>query len=101
MHLRWIVESELVTIPLIDLINLSSNINSFIKILPLIKHKTEWFFLYPPVSVFIVDWPLHAEQSGQDVDEDSPDPRSHGVGLRGAEMNIQNNNRYTYTKSII
>ena len=49
------------------------------------------------MSIFIIDRSLHTEKSGQDVDEDSSDPRSHGVGLRGSEMNIQDHNSYTYT----
>ena len=43
---------------------------------------------------------LHGEQSWQDVDEDSPNPRSHGVGLWGAEVHIENHHRDTYTEGV-
>ena len=31
----------------------------------------------------------HDEQAGQDVDEDAADPGRHGVGLWGAEVDVQ------------
>ena len=31
----------------------------------------------------------HYQQPGQDVDEDSPHPGRHGVGLRGPEVDVE------------
>ena len=31
----------------------------------------------------------HYQQAGQDVDEDSPHPGRHGVGLRGPEVDVE------------
>ena len=47
-----------------------------------------------PVSVLVIDRPLHAEQPRQDVDEDPPHPRRHGVSLRGAEVDIEDHHRH-------
>ena len=54
-----------------------------------------------PVSVFLIDRPSHAEQPGQDVNEDSPHPRCHGVSLRAPKMNIENHNRHTNAGRIL
>ena len=50
------------------------------------------------MSIFVVDGPLHAEQAGQDVDEDPADPGGHGVGLWGPEVDIQHNHSHTDTE---
>ena len=46
------------------------------------------------MAILVIDRPLHAEQPGQDVDEDSADPGRHGVSLRGAEVDIEHHHRH-------
>ena len=46
------------------------------------------------MAILVIDRPLHAEQPGQDVDEDSADPGRHGVSLRGAEVDIEDHHRH-------
>ena len=43
--------------------------------------------------------PPHDQEPGQDVYEDSPDPGRHGVGLRGAEVNVEHHHRHTNTET--
>ena len=47
------------------------------------------------MSVFLIDRPRHAEQPWQDVNEDSPHPRCHGVSLGAPKMNIENHHSHT------
>ena len=54
----------------------------------------------PPVSVLLVLRPLHGEQSRQNVDEDSPDPRSHHVGSWCPEMDVENNHSHANTEGV-
>ena len=42
----------------------------------------------------------HHQQPGQDVDEDSPDPGRHGVGLRGPEVNVENHHGDADTEGV-
>ena len=42
----------------------------------------------------------HHQQSGQDVDEDSPDPGRHGVGLRGSEVDVENHHGDADTEGV-
>ena len=42
----------------------------------------------------------HYQQSGQDVDEDSPDPGRHGVGLRRPEVDVENHHGDADTEGV-
>ena len=42
----------------------------------------------------------HHQQSGQDVDEDSPDPGRHSVGLWGSEVDVENHHSDADTEGV-
>ena len=50
--------------------------------------------------VVLEGWPPHDQQPGQDVDEDSPDPGSHGVGLGGPEVDVEHHHRHTDAEGV-
>ena len=45
-----------------------------------------------------LDGPLHHQQSGKEMNEDSSHPRRHEMGLRRSKVNIQNHNSDTYAE---
>ena len=50
--------------------------------------------------VEVIEGPPHDEQPWQDVDEDSPDPWRHRVGLRGPEMNVEYDDGHANTETL-
>jgi hypothetical protein len=48
-------------------------------------------------SVQLVVGSAHHQQPGKNVDEDAPDPRCHGVGLGGSEVNVEDHDGHAYT----
>ena len=52
------------------------------------------------MAILVIDRPLHAEQPGQDVDEDSSDPGRHGVGLWGPEVDVENHHGDADTEGV-
>ena len=44
--------------------------------------------------------PPHDQEPGQDVNEDSPDPGRHGVGLRRPEVDVENHHGDADTEGV-
>lgn len=55
------------------------------------------------LSVQLVVGSAHHQQPGKNVDEDAPDPRGHGVGLGGSEVNVEDHDgdAYTATEGVV
>jgi hypothetical protein len=54
-------------------------------------------------SVQLVVGSAHHQQPGKNVDEDAPDPRGHGVGLGGSEVNVEDHDgdAYAATEGVV
>ena len=55
---------------------------------------------HSPVVLLALDRPLHDQEPGQKVDEDSPHPGRHQVGLRGPEVDVEHHHRHTDAEGV-